>query len=71
MRGTQLWESEEIDGLGRPVESWDGYFDGTLMPQGLYLWRATATFTNGTVWQGTTLQNEEEPQMQGTVTLIR
>ena len=71
MRGTQLWESEEIDGLGRPIESWDGYYDGTLMPQGLYLWRATATFTNGTIWQGTTLQNNEEPQMQGTVTLIR
>ena len=71
MRGNQVWESEEIDELGRPVESWDGYNDGTLMPQGLYLWRASATFTNGIIWQGTTLQSKEEPQMQGTVTLIR
>ena len=70
MRGNQVWESEAIDEEGRPTESWDGYFEGRLMPQGLYLWQATATFTDGTIWQGTTLQNEE-PQLQGTVTLIR
>ena len=70
MRGNQVWESEAIDDAGRPTESWDGYFDGRLMPQGLYLWQATATFTDGTIWQGTVLQNEE-PQLQGTVTLIR
>ncbi|NOX46053.1 MAG: PKD domain-containing protein [Chlorobi bacterium] len=70
MRGNQVWESEAIDDAGRPTESWDGYYEGRLMPQGLYLWRATATFIDGTVWQGTTLQNEE-PQLQGTVTLIR
>ncbi len=70
MRGNQVWESEAIDDAGRPTESWDGYYDGRLMPQGLYLWQATATFTDGTIWQGTVLQNEE-PQLQGTVTLIR
>ena len=70
MRGNQVWESEAIDDAGRPTESWDGYYEGRLMPQGLYLWQATGTFTDGSVWKGTTLQ-DEEPQLHGTVTLIR
>ncbi|MBN3034438.1 MAG: PKD domain-containing protein [Bacteroidales bacterium] len=70
LRSNLLWESEEIDEYGRPVESWDGYFEGRLMPQGTYIWKARAVFRDNTYWEGTNQQSEKYVT-QGTVTLIR
>lgn len=70
MKGNLLWESSELDEYGSPVESWDGYYNGQLMPQGTYIWKAEASFSDGTRWKGSTLQSEE-PKTYGTVTLIK
>jgi PKD repeat protein len=70
LRGNLLWESNELDSEGSPVESWDGYYNGILMPEGVYVWKAKGTFRDGTTWKGSELQNIN-PQTNGTVTLIR
>jgi len=69
-RGNLMWESDKIDENGSPVESWDGYYNGFLMPNGVYVWQANATFRDGTIWKGSTLQSDN-PQTYGTVTLVR
>jgi len=70
LRGNLLWESDKLDNTGSPVESWDGYYEGRLMPEGMYIWRASGLFKDGSVWNGSTFQSET-PQKQGTVTLVR
>jgi len=70
LRGNLMWESDKVDENGSPVESWDGYYNGFLMPNGVYVWQANATFRDGTIWKGSTLQSDN-PQTYGTVTLVR
>ncbi|GAB4326835.1 MAG: hypothetical protein Kow00127_19650 [Bacteroidales bacterium] len=71
LRGNLLWESDKLDENGSPVESWDGYFNGILMPQGTYIWKASGTFKDGSVWPGQSFDKDLEPKTNGTVTLIR
>jgi PKD repeat protein len=70
--GHLIWESNLIstDGKGSPVEGWDGTFNGELMPQDVYMWKISATFNNGKVWEGSEAGNGSTTTM-GTVTLIR
>jgi gliding motility-associated-like protein len=68
--GHLLWESNKLDSEGRPLEGWDGNFNGTLMPQGTYMWKASATFIDDTIWQGSDIGKGEYKTM-GTVSLIR
>ena len=70
MRGNLLWESDKLDENGSPLEGWDGYSKGLLMPQGMYIWQAEGVFRDGSNWKGSDLQNGN-PQPYGTVTLIR
>ena len=68
--GDLIWESNKIDSKGRPVESWDGTFNGKLMPQGTYLWKVNAEFIDGTIWQGADI-GKGKGKAIGTVTLLR
>ncbi|MEX0968329.1 MAG: PKD domain-containing protein [Bacteroidia bacterium] len=68
--GQLLWESTALDDLGRPAEGWDGYYQGKLMHQDAYIWKASATFEDGTIWQGQSLSNGTKKKI-GSVTLIR
>ncbi|WP_461452536.1 PKD domain-containing protein [Mucilaginibacter sp.] len=68
--GQLLWETTKLDSKGVPVEGWDGTFRGVLMPQGAYLWQASATFINGSQWTGMSY-NGSLPKRTGTVNLIR
>ncbi|MGE5423916.1 MAG: PKD domain-containing protein, partial [Syntrophothermus sp.] len=69
--GHLLWQSDKIDGSGSPTEGWDGKDQtGRLMPQGTYMWKVTATFTDGSIWQGSDIGKGEYKSI-GTVTLIR
>jgi hypothetical protein len=68
--GHLLWESSQIDSEGRPLEGWDGTFNGILLPQGTYMWKASATFIDDTIWQGSDIGKGEYKTM-GTVSLIR
>ena len=52
--GEQIFTSKDVS------TGWDGYVNGRLAPQGVYVWRATGTFVNGKPFD-----------MRGTVTLIR
>ncbi|MCD4732323.1 MAG: PKD domain-containing protein, partial [Bacteroidales bacterium] len=70
MRGNLLWESDKLDESGSPVEGWDGYSNGLLMPQGMYIWKAEGVFRDGSNWKGSELQSGD-PQPYGTITLIR
>lgn len=70
LRGNLMWESNKLDENGSPVESWDGYNNGFLMPQGVYVWKANGTFRDGIVWKGSEFQSEN-PQTHGTVTLVK
>lgn len=68
--GQLLWETNKLDSKGSPVEGWDGTFRGVLMQQGAYIWQASATFINGSVWKGMSYNNSP-PKRTGTVNLIR
>lgn len=70
MWGHMLWESNKLDDKGRPVEGWDGTYQGNLMPQGNYMWKISATFVDDTPWNGSDIGQGEYKTM-GNVTLIR
>jgi len=70
LEGDLVWESEALDENGSPTESWDGYYEGVLLPAGTYIWKARAVFRDGTQWKGSTFQGPD-PQTHGTITLIR
>ncbi|MEM9821722.1 MAG: PKD domain-containing protein, partial [Bacteroidota bacterium] len=67
--GQLLWESKELED-GQPAEAWDGVYQGKLLPQDVYVWKASAIFEDGTVWRGQ--QNEKgKYQVMGSVILLR
>jgi PKD repeat protein len=68
--GHLLWESSLLDGEGRPVEGWDGTFNGRMMPQATYMWKVNAIFIDDSVWKGSDIGTGEYGTM-GTVSLIR
>lgn len=68
--GQLIWETAKLDSKGAPVEGWDGTYKGAPAPQGTYLWQASATFINGSLWRGMSYNNAP-PQRTGTVNLIR
>jgi PKD repeat protein len=70
LKGNLMWESDKLDENGSPVDSWDGYCNGLLMPEGMYVWQAKGVFRDGTEWKGSDLQYTN-PQTNGTVTLIK
>ena len=67
--GNLLWASDSLF-QSAPVESWDGYYKGELMPQDAYVWRCEATFMDDTIWLGMRYKNGRY-QTSGTVTLLR
>ena len=71
--GNLLWESTKLDIYGRPVDSWDGTYDGEPLPTDVYIWRASARFRDGTIWEGTVIGNNAgtSGSTSGTVTIVR
>jgi hypothetical protein len=71
--GNLLWSSSKLDANGSPAEAWDGKLHGNILKQDVYLWKVSATFRDGEVWDGHNYGNNENmPQSKtGTVTLIR
>jgi PKD repeat protein len=66
--GNAIWESDKIED-GSPAEGWDGTKNGVLLPQGVYIWRIRAVFTNGATWQGMEINGKNH--REGSVTLIQ
>jgi len=71
--GNLLWESYRLDPYGRPMDSWDGTYNGEMLPTDVYIWFATARFKDGTIWEGTVVGNNKGSSLNtsGTVTLVR
>ena len=68
--GHMLWASTALDENGRPVESWDGTYEGKLLPQGTYMWKVHAVFMDNTIWQGSDI-GKGEGKTIGTVTILK
>jgi PKD repeat protein len=68
--GELLWETNKLDSKGVPVDSWDGTFKGAPVPQGVYIWQASATYINGSEWKGMSY-NKSLPKRSGIINLIR
>jgi PKD repeat protein len=71
--GNMLWWSDKLDANGRPTEGWDGKYNGELMQEGVYMWRATAIFKDDTIWEAENLGNNDNlpKSKKGTATMIR
>ena len=71
--GEIIWESTALDSEGRPTESWDGTYEGKLVPSDVYVWKAEAMFLDGTVWDGDAVGNTEglSKSTSGLVVVVR
>jgi len=67
--GQTLWETTELN-EGRPAKGWDGTFQGTVQPQGVFFWKIDIEFINGTEWKGMTYDSSA-PKKTGVIHLIR
>ena len=68
--GQLVWETTRLDARGEPVDGWDGTFQGTQVPQGVYIWQIEASFINGNEWKGMSY-NGSSPKRTGVIHLIR
>ena len=65
--GNIIWESTDLDDTGSPTKesAWDGTINGTPAPQGTYVWKIYARFSDGEIWLN------KEGKNTGPVYLIR
>lgn len=68
--GEVIWQTNQLDEKGSPMEGWDGYIKGSPAPQGVYIWKITGKFINGTEWKGMTY-DKSTPKRTGVIQLIR
>ncbi|MFZ4548852.1 MAG: PKD domain-containing protein, partial [Bacteroidales bacterium] len=71
--GNMLWWSDKLDESGRPSEGWDGTYNGVLMQEGTYVWKASAIFKDNTIWDADSIGNKEKlPTTKvGTATMVK
>jgi PKD repeat protein len=71
--GNMIWSSDSLDVNGSPLSGWDGTYRGEDMPIGVYVWKASAVFRDGTIWKAEDLGKLDERLKYkfGTATLIR
>lgn len=71
--GNLLWFTNKLDEKGAPAEGWNGMYNGNMLPQDTYMWKATAVFKDGTIWNGINVGKNDKlsGKTYGTVHLIR
>ncbi|NVO18932.1 MAG: PKD domain-containing protein, partial [Bacteroidetes bacterium] len=81
--GNRLWMSEELqnhdgtigvgDEFNIPGPGWDGKVNGVPVQIGIYVWKVTATFLDGSVWNGLNAGEDQNlsGNVFGTVTVVR
>ncbi len=71
--GNMLWWTDKLDDAGRPTEGWDGKYNGVLMQEGVYVWKASAIFNDGMIWDANNIGNNDiMPKTKvGTSTMIK
>ncbi|TKC12303.1 PKD domain-containing protein [Pedobacter polaris] len=67
--GQVIWETTKLED-GKPIEGWDGTYNGTPQPQGIYFWKVDVELINGTEWKGMTY-DKKPPRRTGEIYLIR
>jgi PKD repeat protein len=72
--GNLVWSSTRLTSNGRPLEFWNGWLQNDkneeLLPAGNYIWKASAVFVDGSVWQGMD-DGDGNFSTSGVITLIR
>ena len=51
--GNLVFETTKVDEKGSPMYGWNGTNNGMPLPQGTYIWKIYAEFSDGTIWPGT------------------
>jgi gliding motility-associated-like protein len=69
--GHMMWTSTALDSEGRPLEGWDGTYNGSPMPQGTYMWKINALFIDNSPWTGNNIGVSGDGKTIGSVSLIR
>ena len=71
--GNMLWWTDKLDPYGRPTEGWDGRYNGVILQEGAYVWKAMGVFNDGTIWESENVGNSDNiPKMKtGTATLLK
>jgi PKD repeat protein len=71
--GDKIWSSDELDAEGKPKEAWDGTYNNEPVPAGVYTWKVSAVFKDGTTWNAINIGTSQgiSNERWGTVTLIR
>ena len=67
--GQVVWETTKLDD-GKPVEAWDGTYNGITQPQGVYFWKIEVSFINGAEWKGVSY-GKATPKQTGEIYLLR
>ncbi len=57
--GNLIWFSKKLTDKGAPMESWDGTLKDKPCPEGIYVWRITAIFSDGTIWRNDSAGNRD------------
>lgn len=69
--GNRVWETRALEN-GHPSEGWDGRGkNGEMLPQGVYIWRAEATFIDDTEWTGKNADSGVAQTIQGVVLMLK
>ena len=68
--GNLIWETSALDEFLRPAEGWDGTYRGVPVQQDAYVWKISARFLDGSVWEGKDY-SKRTFKRSGTVTVIR
>ena len=50
--GNLVWQTTKLDNTGKPEIGWDGTSKGLPVPQGTYVWKIYAKFSDGNIWPG-------------------
>jgi hypothetical protein len=68
-----IWSSEKLNDKGSPTEGWDGTYKEVPCQEGVYVWKITAIFKDGSIWYNDDVGNREKLSggTSGSITLIR
>jgi PKD repeat protein len=70
--GQLIYDTTDLNERGEPTGAWDGTFKGSLVPQGVYVWQASATFINGNEWKGMSYNGDgSAPKRTGVIHVLR
>ncbi len=69
--GQVFFESSKLNEDGEPSEFWDGTYRGEPASQGVYVWEASAKYTNSSEWEGMKYDEGSALKKTGFIHLLR